>query len=443
MNLLKIAYRNVSRQKRRSNLLAVAIGFGVMIIILVNSLTTGLVDNTQKNFETALGGHIYITGEILLDSGNTANRIGNPEVLDSVIPQFEEHIADYQKRSMINGTFIFRSTSERGLVYGVHWDEEESLTESLEVVEGSLERREEPGTIVLPREIADELGVVLNEEILMSFETVTGQANVGEFTIIALIEDASGLGFTAAYADIGYVNELVGLEPDEYQSYNLVLNNLNLINPITEQIKAAIKQEGAPLKPEPTEEEELAGGMGAGMGPASMFGSEEELVSWEGTRFDVGNLNDYMDMVTQVVAILNGIALGMFLIMLVITMVGLINTFRMIMIERVREIGTMRAVGMLRKDVSRLFIFEGLILALRGTVFGLLAALIIGVIVGFISFPEGSNFAILLDGGHISVPIVPSNILLVAAIIGVITLLAVWSPARKAARLLPADALRS
>ncbi len=62
MNLLKIAYRNVSRQKRRSNLLALAIAFGVMIIILVNSLTAGLIENTEKNFSTALGGHIYITG---------------------------------------------------------------------------------------------------------------------------------------------------------------------------------------------------------------------------------------------------------------------------------------------------------------------------------------------------------------------------------------------
>jgi len=175
---------------------------------------------------------------------------------------------------------------------------------------------------------------------------------------------------------------------------------------------------------------------------SAMFGTEGEE-SWEGTRFEVTDLNDYMDMVTQVVAILNGIALGMFLIMLIITMVGLINTFRMIMIERVKEIGTMRSVGMLKKDVSKLFILEGLILALRGAVFGIAAALAIGLVIRMIPFPEGSNFAILLDGRYISVPIVPSNILLVTVIIVVITLLAVWSPARKAARLQPADALRS
>jgi putative ABC transport system permease protein len=410
-----------------------------MIIILVNSLTTGLVTNTQDNFEIASGGHIYITGEVILDSGKKVNRIEDTEVLDAVMPQFEPLIKEYQKRSMITGSFIFRSKEARSVLYGVHWEEEEALVEMLRVVEGSLDRRNEPGTIVVPKNIAEELGVVLGEQVLIRFNTVTGQANVGEFTIIALTEDATGLGFDAAYADISYVNELVGLQPHEYQSYNLVLNNIQLVNTVTQQIKQAIADQGAVLKPEPTAEEEMT----AGMGMRSMFGSSEDNEPWEGTRFDVSNLNEFMDVVTQIVAILNGIALGMFLLMLTITMVGLVNTFRMIMIERVKEIGTMRSVGMLKKQVSRLFIFEGLILALRGALFGILAAFVIGLIISLIPFPDGSNFAILLSEGHISVPIVPSSILMVTAIIAVITLVAVWSPARKAAKLQPADALRS
>ena len=148
-------------------------------------------------------------------------------------------------------------------------------------------------------------------------------------------------------------------------------------------------------------------------------------------------------MVTQIVGILNGIALGMFLIMLSITMIGLVNTFRMIMIERTKEIGTMRALGMLQKDVTKLFFLEGIILVLRGAIFGIIAALGVGFIIEAINFKDGSKFAIMLSRGHISVPIVPSNILMVTVIIAIITVLAVWSPARKASRLQPADALRA
>ena len=441
MNLLKMAYRNVSRQKRRSNLLGLAIAFGVMIIILVNSLTQGLIQNTERNFESALGGHIYLSGEVLLDSGRTANRIDDTQTLDAVIPQFDDYIAGYQKRSTISGTFVFRSKTTRGMLYGVHWDQELSLEDTLSVSEGSLDRIGEPGTIVLPQEVVDDLGVVLGERILLSFDTVTGQANVGEFTVVAITQDSLGLGFSAAYADIGYVNQLLGLDADEYQSLNLVLTDLRLVDSVSAQMRTALEAYGAPVKPEPPEADSPEAMMGMSMD--AMFGSAIKDEPWEGTRFNIGNLNDFMDMVTQIVAILNGIALGMFLVMLLITRVGLVNTFRMIMIERTKEIGTMRSVGMLRKDVAALFLLEGLILALRGAFFGILAAMVLGLVGGAIPFPAGSHFAILLHNGRISVPVVPSNILLVTFLIAGITLLAVWSPARKAARLLPADALRS
>jgi len=438
MNLIKIAFRNVSRQKRRSNLLAIAIAFGVMMIILVNSLTHGLVQNTQTNFESALGGHIYISGEILLPSGRKANRIDNTAVLNAVIPQFSSFIIDSQKRSSISGNFIFRSKTTSGMVYGVHWDEEESLLNALSVVEGSLDRINEADAIVLPLEVMEKLNLVLNEKLLLTFDTVTGQANVGEFTIVAVTKDTSGLGFSAAYANIDYVNALLGLETDEYQSYNLILTSLSLVNPITEEIKQAIRAQGVPLKPEPEKEDVSMFSMAV----EGMFGTVANEEPWEGTRFKVENLNDFMDMVTQVVAILDAVALGMFLIMLMITMVGLVNTFRMIMIERTQEIGTMRSVGMQKRDVTKLFLLEGLILALRGAFLGIIAAMVIGAIIRIIPFPDGTPLAILLHNGHISVPLVPSNIIMVTVIISIITVLAVWSPARKAAKLTPADALR-
>jgi len=438
MNLWKMAYRNVSRQKRRSNLLGLAIAFGVMMIVLVNGLTQGLIENTQRNFESALGGHIYISGAVRLPSGKTSNRIGDVELLDRVLAQVSQFVETQQKRSVIGGKFVFSSKVSSITTYGVHWDAEQDLIDSLDLAEGSLANLREPDSILLPEKTAKDLGVLIGETVLLSFETVTGQANVGEFTVIGTLKDASGLGFTAAYTDIRYMNSLLGLAPQEYQSLNLVLKDIALINMVTSQLKTLIVQEGGVLKPEPANDGDM---MKASI--TAMFGSATKEDPWVGTRFDVADLNDYMDMVTQIVAILNGIALGMFLIMLLITMVGLINTFRMIMIERIQEIGTMRAVGMQRKHVSRLFLLEGLILVLRGAFYGVVAALVIGFGISLIVFPSGSDYAFILNEGHITVAIGLGNILSITVIITLITLLAVGSPARKAAKLLPADALRA
>ena len=83
-----------------------------------------------------------------------------------------------------------------------------------------------------------------------------------------------------------------------------------------------------------------------GFGPGNGNGE-----SWEGTRYSIITLNDMMDQVMSMVSLLDTIGLVIFIILLVITMVGITNTFRMIMLERTREIGTIRAIGMQRKSV--------------------------------------------------------------------------------------------
>ena len=435
-NILKIAYRNVSRQKRRSNLLGLAIAFGVMMIVLVNGLTSGLITNTMRNFESLLGGHVYISGDVLLANKKVVNRIENPEILEAVLPQIDSYVEEYQKRSVIQGKFIFRSNVSQEVLYGVNWDEEENLLESLKIVQGSVEDLRQPDAIIIPEKVAEALGVVLGEEFLVSFETVTGQANVGTFILRATFEDVSGLGFVTSYANIEYVNSLLSLNEGEYQSLNLVLHDINTIPLVASLLEKGIVEQGGNLKPKSdatSPEEQMQ----------AMFGSGVDDEPWENTRFEVSTLNDFMDAVTQIVSILSGIALGVFLIMLVITMVGLINTFHMIMIERVKEIGTMRAVGMLKKDVSKQFIAEGMILVLRGAFFGIVAAYVISIIVSFITIPPDSNFGFILNNGKISIDIGFMSLLSILVIVSVVTLIAVWGPSRKAAKMSPADALRS
>ncbi len=435
-NIIKIAYRNVSRQKRRSNLLGLAIAFGVMMIVLVNGLSQGLVVNTMTNFESILGGHVYITGNVLLDNKKISSRIENPEVVDKVLPSISEYVRDYQKRSGIDGRFIFRSNVSTENIQGVNFNQETELLSTLKIVNGSIADLDKENAIIIPDKVASELGVVVGEELLVSFETVTGQANVGSFIVVATTDDMSMMGFSYSYAHLEYVNSLIGLEIDEYQYLNLFLYSLNSIPKVQSLLEKGIEELGYSLKPkidsnDPSERMKM------------MFSSAVDEEPWSETRFEVTTLNDFMDAVTQVLAILNGIALGVFLIMLVITMVGLINTFHMIMIERVQEIGTMRAVGMRKRDVSRQFILEGVILVLRGAFFGLIAAFVVTFILSLISFPLDSNFAFIMNKGHISVVIQPLSVLLVVGIVTIITIIAVAGPARKAAKLSPADALRA
>ena len=440
MSIFKIAYRNVERQKRRSNLLVGAIAFGVLVIVLVNSLTSGIINNTQNNFTSLLGGHVYISGQEVLDSGRVVNKIDDTEILDKILPGIEEHITGVFKRSSAMGEIIFGSKSTRLSFSGVHWDSETDLLETLVVNDGTLEQISNPSAIILPDSVAEKLGVLVGETVLFRFDTVTGQKNVAEFTIGAIIKDTGNFGISSSYGDIHYFNPLLGLNDDEYQNLNLQLDDIQSMEFVARYLEEKIG-ELAPIKIEEETEEESGRHGGPPMMSFSLARTSDE--EWDGTRFSIKTLNDFMDVVIQLVGILNGIATGLFIVLLTITMVGLINTFRMILIERTKEIGTMRAVGMLKKDVKSIFLLEALFLSLKGALFGIGIAITVSLAIGFIPFPDDSPLVFFLEKGHLSMPIVPIQMLGVVVLLSLITLLSAWLPARNAAKLQPADALRS
>lgn len=435
MSIVKIAWRNVERQKRRSNLLVGAIAFGVIVILMINSLASGFINNAQNNFTSLLGGHVYISGEEVLDSGRVVSRIEDTYVLDQVLPSVEDQVSGIFKRSTARGEFIFGSKSTRVSFSAVHWDSEPGLLETLDIISGSKDSLRDPSAIILPEEAAEKLGVQAGESILFRFDTVTGQKNVAEFTVGAIFKDTGSFGISSSYGDITYFNPLLGLESDEYQSLNLELYDINAMEQVASILKSEIKKI-APLYIDDEESKDP--------GRAMMFrGTSSTDERWEGTRFTVSTLNDFMDMILQMVSILNGIAIGLFLVLLTITMVGLLNTFRMILIERTREIGTMRAVGMLRKNIKRIFLLEALFLALKGALIGIAVALVGSWGISLIHLRDDNPLMIFLQNGHFSMPFLPLETLGIVVLLSLITLLASWIPAGKAAKLQPADALRT
>jgi putative ABC transport system permease protein len=114
----------------------------------------------------------------------------------------------------------------------------------------------------------------------------------------------------------------------------------------------------------------------------------------------------------------------------------------MIMIERTREIGTMRAVGVSRRSVRTLFLWEALFLSLKGSFYGITAAAVLGTMIRLIPFSPEGGLRLMLQEGHVRMPIEPVSIIAATLILSGAVLAATWMPARKASRVRPVDALR-
>jgi putative ABC transport system permease protein len=309
------------------------------------------------------------------------------------------------------------------------------LPDRLMFEKGSIQGMENPQGVIISMPIAERLGAEPGDRILVQMKTWTGQNNVGEFAIAGITVDTGLFGNISGYANKVYVNELLNLEPGQSQEIGFYLPSLDgmdtygaaLAERLSRKVQVFKKQAG-------TEKNSIM---------TMMAGNKNKDETWAGVKYRVFTLDDMLSQVRQIVNVLDIVSLVILIVLFLIVMVGITNTFRIIMFERIREIGTMRAIGMQRSEVRNLFLFEALFLALGGAIAGVTLAFVILAIASTINFGLDSPLFMVLKNGHMTFKFEILRILLNIGIVSVLTLFAAWLPARSAAKLDPADALRS
>ncbi len=166
--------------------------------------------------------------------------------------------------------------------------------------------------------------------------------------------------------------------------------------------------------------------------------AEDVKAALEKAGYAAETAKDLQNLLFTIVNTLQGIVIGFGVLALVASVFGIINTQYISVLERTQQIGLMKALGMRRRDVARLFRYEAAWIGLLGGVIGSGAAWALGTSIN----PWLTNLLSLGDGNSILVfqPI-PMILLIIALMI--IAIVAGYLPARKAARLDPIEALRT
>lgn len=147
---------------------------------------------------------------------------------------------------------------------------------------------------------------------------------------------------------------------------------------------------------------------------------------------------DLQGVVFAVVNTLQGIVLGFGIVALIASVFGIINTQYISVLERTREIGLMKALGMRGRAVSRLFQFEAAWIGFLGGVIGTAIAIAVGLAIN----PWLTEVLGIGEGNYILI-FQPIPIAIMIIVLMIIAMLAGWFPARKAAKLDPIEALRT
>ena len=126
-----------------------------------------------------------------------------------------------------------------------------------------------------------------------------------------------------------------------------------------------------------------------------------------------------------------------------IALVGILNissSLTMIVMEKTRSIGVMRAIGFSENDLAKIFFLKGIIIGFSGVIFGLIFSLSFGFLqtkFNILSIPQEVYFM-----GSLPFKIIPMNVLIIGSIAIIFSIFASVYPARMASKIQPSNAIR-
>lgn len=328
---LKIALRNIRRNKRRSLFTILAISFGLFCLIVFQALKVGLHKEMVKstvNLETC-SLQIHAAGY----ESNLAVLKPMPEI-DKVISSLEkEGITTYSRRLKTPALLSAAKKSSSVLLSGVDAIEESQVTFiANKIVKGNYMTDKK---VLLGAGMAKSLGVDMGDTVTLTAQDPQGNPVTGSFTIGGL-----------------YETELASFDRSHiYLSLPDAQTFLKAQGTITEI--AVLTKDGR--------EEELASRLKETLPPETF-----KVQTWQEVAPDVEQIIELNDATMHL----------LILIVFAIVAIGITNTMTMAIFERFRELGLLTAIGTSPSGVLIMIVFESFFLGAIASLIGSAAALI-------------------------------------------------------------------
>jgi len=402
---LSLALRNIFRNKRRTAITFMAIITGVVSLIVFG----GFIEYTfwglrEQTIKTQLG-HIQIYEKGYSEKGiaePSKYLIKNPEVIEKVISNIP-NITMVTHRLTFSGLI---STQEKTLPckgIGVVVENERKMSDFETIVAGQqLDVGQSDGGIV-GSDLMKALGAKVGDYLTILTTTPDGVINAVDFKVVGIMQTGSQ----------DYDSVFIKLPIQAVQ---------NLLNTTSvERIIVFLKD---------TKDTDKV---------ASMLA---EVINKNKMDLELKTWSELAEFYWKVVGVYHGIFNVVKVIISVIALFSIANTITMSVYERVREIGTMRAIGTTRGRIITLFITEGALVGVFGGLLGIFVGILVAHIINmsggiYISPPPG------MSRGYVSlILIVPKVVFYAFSSIVVVAILSSIYPAYKASRLKIVEALQ-
>ncbi|MCP4295655.1 MAG: ABC transporter permease, partial [Proteobacteria bacterium] len=261
------------------------------------------------------------------------------------------------------------------------------------------------GEIWIPETLAKGMKIKVGSQVVLVATNKDGSVNGSPLTVTGIIGAMTGPGGRDGYLHIDDAYQLLRVEHGEINELAIRLNSFDKLTPAFNNLKKQLVEiKNSKDKP--------------------VF----EIHTWE-------KLSPF----SSIAKIIDLLTLFVKVILIAIVLVSIMNVMLMAVYERIREIGTISAIGTSPRKIWSLFLFEGLFLGLFGAIFGSVFSVAIIELLNWLKLPIsfGRQDSLILEP-----TIAISEVLIIGLIVIVISGLASLQPAIKASKLEPVDALR-
>ncbi len=401
IELFRMAYRNIGRNRVRSFLSALALGIGVALLIFMAAVISGEMRDSMENTIRLQTGHLQIRSQSY-DEEKTSLKwndlIEDPAALTAKIAA-EPGVQTATPRLYAVGIANKGEDSLGVRIFGVDPASEANQPFRGGMVSGDFLAAGDRNGIVVGKALADKLNVRTGDDLYMMVNTSTGDVAEQSFTIRGI-----------------------------YDTHTPTYDESTVVMPL----------------------DKAQGITGAGNHASAIFillnnrDQADTLAATMPSGYQVKTWRQMNAMLTDFEQLANGYMYLLYLIILGVAVTVIVNTLVMAVFERTREIGILAAIGMKGRRIMTLFFAESSLLTLGGIVIGLVLGWLTCTMVemgGGIHIPDIGATGITF-GNVIHTNLTLKDAVTLSILAFIVSLLAALYPARLAANMEPVEALR-
>ncbi|HKJ82017.1 MAG TPA: FtsX-like permease family protein [Ignavibacteriaceae bacterium] len=328
--LIKLAWRNVWRNKRRSILTLAAVTFAVFMAIGMRGIQLGTYALNIKSAVELFSGYLQVQAKGYIDTPKLSLCFKEDDNLSEVLNN-TKGIDGYSKRVYADGLISFKENSRGVAIFGIEPQKEKKVTTFVENIdEGKFFSTDSSKEIVVGTQLLKNLGVKIGDEIVILAQGYDGSLGNQKYKIAGTVR----LGVQEFNSTVVFM----GLKTA--QSLLAMGNNINVIAIKAKNINNLVEIENK-LSTKITD-------------------NNLTVLPWN-------KVNPELQQAIQLDNVSGILFLG---ILIVIVAFGILNTVLMSVTERFREFGVILSIGMPQRKLTYVVYLETIFLAIIGLVFG-------------------------------------------------------------------------